>query len=125
LLTRSSFFLPLRFWVLILYHFTFFYEVVLTLRLFLEWYPNLNFQGGGIFEQTIYELSEPYFMVFEETLPKELATLFSFVLIEYIPSIIGILYKTLTVYGQRKRSWIENVDLIVSAVSAESLLALE
>ncbi len=124
LLKRSSFFLPPRFWLLILYHFTFFYEVVLTLRLFLEWYPNVNFHGGGIIEQTIYELSEPYFMAFEETLPKELATLFSFVLIEHIPSIIGILCRTLIVYGPRKRSWIENVDLIVSAISAESLLAV-
>lgn len=126
LLRGSSFFIPARFWLLILHHFMFFYEALLTLRLIAEWYPSINLHEGGVFEQIIFNLSEPYFKAFEEILPKGLSALFTFYIVEYISAIIEICYRTLVLYGggARKKSWLENVDLVVLAISGENLLAV-
>nr|YP_010451147.1 hypothetical protein NUH79_pgp035 [Vischeria punctata]AOW70921.1 hypothetical protein [Vischeria sp. CAUP Q 202]QFR99739.1 hypothetical protein [Vischeria stellata]UTV00928.1 hypothetical protein [Vischeria punctata] len=126
LVRGSTFFVPARFWLLILHHFMFFYEALLTIRLIAEWYPSVNLHQGGIIEQIIFNLSEPYFKAFEEILPKGLSALFSFYLIEHISSIIEIFYRTLVLYGGgcKKKSWIENVDLIVMAISGENLITV-
>nr|YP_010478577.1 hypothetical protein Ycf19 [Chlorobotrys sp.]UVI60882.1 hypothetical protein Ycf19 [Chlorobotrys sp.] len=126
LLRGSSFFLPARFWLLVLYHFMFFYEALLTIRLIAEWYPSINLHEGGTVEQIIFKLSEPYFKIFEEILPKGLSALFSFYLIEHISSFSEIFYRTLVVYGggSKRKSWVESIDLVVLAISGESLLSI-
>jgi uncharacterized protein YggT (Ycf19 family) len=124
ILRGSTFFIPIRFWILILHHFRFFYEALLTIRLVAEWYPSINLHQGGTFEQIIFSLSEPYFKIFEEILPKGLSALFSFYLIDHLGSIIELFYRALVIYGggSRKKSWIESVDLINLAMSSEKLI---
>lgn len=124
LLRGSSFFIPLRFWILILHHFRFFFEALITLRLITGWLSSVNLHQGGTFEQIIFNLSEPYFKAFEEILPRGLSALFSYYLIEVIGSFIEMAYRAMVIYagGSRKKSFIENVDLFTLALSGETLL---
>lgn len=124
LVRGSSFFIPFRFWILILHHFRFFYEALITMRLIAEWFSSLNLHKGGAFEQIIFNLSEPYFKAFEEILPRGLSALFSYYLIDFIGSFIEMAYRAMVIYsgGSRKKSFIENVDLFTLALSGETLL---
>lgn len=118
--------LPFRFWVLLLHHFRFLFEAILTLRLIAEWFPGINLHKGGPFEQVIFNVSEPYFQAFDEILPRGLSTIFSFYLIEHSAAIIEMFYRTLVIYGggSQKRSWLESMDLVVLAVTGEKILSI-
>ena len=124
LLRGSSSFLLLRFCLLILHHFIFFYEIILTLRFVAEWYPSINLHEGGVVGQIIFTLSEPYFKAFEEILPRGLSAIFSFFLVEQLKSIPELIYRALVLYGGncRKKSWIQSVDLLSLALFGEKIL---
>lgn len=122
--SNSFIFIPARFWLLMLHHFMVFYEVILTIRLVVEWYPSINLTEGGVFEQIIFNLSEPYLKASEEILPRGLSAIFAFLLVDQIKSFIKLLYRSLVLYGggSKKKLWIETVDLVGLAVAGETIL---
>lgn len=124
LLRGSNSFIPARFWLLVLHHFMVFYQVIITIRLVVEWYPSINLTEGGVFEQIIFNLSEPYLKISQEILPRGLSGIFTFILIERIQFFIQLLYRTLVLYGNssRKKLWIETVDLLVLTLFGENIL---
>lgn len=123
-LRGSNSFIPIRFWLLVLHHFMVFYQVIITIRLVVEWYPSINLNEGGVFEQIIFNLSEPYLKISQEILPRGLSGIFTFILIERIQFFIQLIYRTLVLYGNssRKKLWIETVDLLVLTLLGENIL---
>lgn len=116
-----------RFWLLILHHFMVFYEVILSLRFVMEWYPSINLTEGGIFEQIIFNLSEPYFKASEEILPKGLSAIFAWLLIEQIKSFISRFYRVLTTYCVDTKGRVvclEIIDILVLAIFGEKILPI-
>lgn len=114
-----------RFWLLILHHFMVFYEVILSLRFVMEWYPSINLTEGGIFEQIIFNLSEPYFKASEEILPKGLSAIFAWLLIEQIKSFISRFYRVLTTYCVDTKGRVvclEIIDILLLAIFGEKLI---
>ena len=113
-----------RFWLLILHHFMVFYEVILSLRFVMEWYPSINLTEGGIFEQIIFNLSEPYFKASEEILPKGLSAIFAWLLIEQIKSFISRFYRVLTTYcvDSKGKICLETMDILALTIFGEKIL---
>lgn len=122
----SSIILPVRFWLLILHHFRFFYETLLTIRVIVEWFPSINLHQGNVVGQIIFDLSEPYFKTFGNILPRGLSALLSYYLIDHICSIIEFVYRIMVIYGgaSKKRSGIKIFHLVGLALSGESIVAL-
>jgi len=102
-----------------------FYEIILTIRLVVEWYPSINLTEGGIFEQIIFNLSEPYLKASEEILPRGLSAIFAFLLVDQIKSFIKLLYRSLVLYGggSTQKLWIETVDLLGLTLVGETLMS--
>lgn len=117
--TNKLFFVFGRLSLLILHHFMVFYEVILSLRFVMEWYPSINLTEGGMFEQIIFNLSEPYFKASEEILPKGLSAIFAWLLIEQIKSFISRFYRVLTTYCDNN---IEIIDILTLALFGEKIL---
>ena len=93
----------------------------------MEWYPSINLTEGGIFEQIIFNLSEPYFKASEEILPKGLSAIFAWLLIEQIKSFISRSYRVLTTYCVDTKGRVvclEIIDILVLAIFGEKILPI-
>ena len=115
---------PLRFWILVLHHFMFFYTIVVTVRFVLDFAPATNLAKSGAAGQVIFNLSEPYFKVAESILPRGLLLL-TFLLFDYFEKLIGLIYRVLVLYGRgsKKKLWIEAIDTLALSLYGESFFS--
>ena len=90
----------------------------------MEWYPSINLTEGGIFEQIIFNLSEPYFKASEEILPKGLSAIFAWLLIEQIKSFISRSYRVLTTYcvDSKGKICLETMDILALTIFGEKIV---
>nr|AOW70816.1 hypothetical protein [Monodopsis sp. MarTras21] len=116
-------FIPIRFWLLVFYHFMVFFDGILTIRLIMEWYPSINPNEGSLLEQTIMNLTEPYLKIAGELFPRGVSTIFVFLLVEQLLFFIQKLYRVLVTYGSgsKKRVWFEILDIFSSSIYYENM----